>query len=179
MNTNDLLVILTQIGILYGSTTVASLIANHICYNNNIKRAYKKSERTLKFKELTAMNEVEVKKIKEFCKIECMLSYFISTIPLLQLMWTVNNLTRDPIVYENFLKEKMAEVNSKELEARKRFLEELKNRKVPEDIKIKMQDEDYLPTEDDYLRSKKQKRKKKIPVLRNHPIEDEHSRFWD
>ena len=140
---NDIIIPLLQaIGITYGSTTVASLIINSIYYNGRINKAFKKSKRKLKYKELSLIGQREIDRIKQFCRMEKLLSIIVSSIPILQIEWTILNLQRDKEIYKEYFLEKIDHVNTVETNVRKELLEDLRNREVPEDIRIKMQDDD-------------------------------------
>ena len=179
MEIKELLIVLREIGIIYSSTTISSLFFNQIYYNIRINKAFKKSKRVLKYKNLSIISEQSIENIKDYCKIEKITSNLMSIVPLAQVIWTIDNINRNPKIYKDFFEEKMEDVNKKELLVRREFLEELKTIKVPEDIRIKMLDENYLPTEEDYMRSKGVKRRLKIPRESSNPLDNEHGRLWD
>lgn len=175
---NPYIAFLQAVGITYGATTIASLIANQIYYNGRINKAYKDSKRSLKYKELSLKGQREIDRIKEFCRMEKLLSIIVSMIPLYQIEWTILNIQRNSKQYDEFFLEKIDNVNKVETSVRKELLEDLRSREVPEDIRIKMQDENYLPTEEDFLRATKSKKKvKKLPAEEN-PLYKELDRLY-
>lgn len=152
--------VLKELAIIYGSTTISSLVFNKIYYNNKIQDAFDKSKRKLKYTDLSIISDRDLENVKKFCSTEKLVNNIIACLPLLQVILTVHNIRTDHSSYEEFFDKKIEEINIKELETRKKFLEEIKeSREAPDDIKIKLEDEDYLPSEADYMRTKKLKRK--------------------
>ena len=141
---NDFYEILKRFLIFYGSTAVSSLLVNKIYYINRIKRSFEKSKRNLKYRDLTLINDRDLKRIKRFCEVEKIGSIFMSIIPFVNIRFTALNTLRN----------------------KQEFLESMKTEKViPEDIKKKMEDENYLPNEEEYLKTMKLKKKvKELPV---------------
>ena len=163
---NDFYEILKRFLIFYGSTAVSSLLVNKIYYINRIKRSFEKSKRNLKYRDLTLINDRDLKRIKRFCEVEKIGSIFMSIIPFVNIRFTALNTLRNKQEYDDFFNKKIDEINKQELKMRKEFLESMKTEKViPEDIKKKMEDENYLPNEEEYLKKMKLKKKvKELPV---------------
>lgn len=162
MNSFDIITFIKELAIIYGSTTISSLVFNKFYYTNRINKAYIESERKLVYKDLSSISNKELEKVKDFCKIEKIVTFLMSVTPVANIPYTINNIKRNQSDYNEFFNLRIDEINKRELEVRKKFLEEMKTtRIIPEDIKEKLQDNDYLPSEEDYLRTKKIKRKTK------------------
>lgn len=165
---NDFSEILKSIGIIYGSTTISSLLFNYIYYDRRIKKAFKNSKRKLKYKDLNLINKRDLKRLKNFCRFEKFCSIVFSSLPIVQFKFTKLNILRDPSKYEKFFDKQIEKINEEEIRTRREFLEEMYNEKeIPEDVMYKINNiTDYLPSEDDYLKTKKLKRKvKKLKAM--------------
>lgn len=143
--------ILAELVIIYSSSTLSSLVFNTFYFNDRIQSSFNKSERKLRYRDLSLKNEVELNKVKELIKELKISSVIFSIIPIYQIIFTVNNIIRDKRLYDMFFEERIEEINKEELLARKHFLEEMKKAKVvPPEIREKLADEDYMPSERDY-----------------------------
>lgn len=179
---NDFNEIVKRLLIFYGSTTVSSLLFNKIYYTDRIKKTFKKSKRKLIYKDLTLNNDRDLKRIREFCKIEKIVSILISICPILNIRFTAENIMRDKDKYDEFFNKQIDLINQNELKQRREFLEEIQyEREIPEDIMYKINnDKDYLPSEDDYLRTKKMKRKvKELPITNFVDPFIKDDKYWD
>ena len=151
--------------IVYGSFTTASLVYNRIFYSNKLEYAYERTYRKLKYRDLTTTNNLALMYIREDLETKKKMGLALSTMPIIQVVHTINILNRDQEFYDNMFLKSIDQINKEELESRKRFLEGIKRAKnVPEEIAKKMEKEDYLPSEKEYrlvLKANESKNKNK------------------
>lgn len=165
MNNIDLI---RELIIIYGSTTVSSLLFNKIYFRDKNKIAYNNSKRNLKYRDLCLKNCVALTNLKEIYKLANKLSYILSVIPIWQIFYTIDNIKDNGEHCKEFFDEKIEEINKQELIIRKQFLEQIKDiKKIPEEIKIKLADSEYLPSEDDYRKVVNYNRPKVIVNTKN------------
>ena len=135
----------------YGSTTVASIICNEKYYIKKYTKAFKQSKRKLKFKELSTGPSIAMNRVDESFKTGKLLSRFCSLVPIFQVIYTVKNINDSQEKFNADFNEDIELINYEEESARKRFLSAIKQyKKLPEDISEKLKDEDYLPSEKEY-----------------------------
>lgn len=149
----DNFTLLKELLTIYGGTTVFSLIFNRIYFKNRIQKAYDQSKRKIKYKELSMECSEDLSVLKSLCKSEKALCTFCSVIPIFQVLYTMRNIYLKPEDFNEFFDEMIEEINIKELNKRREYLEEMKQEKVlPLDIKEKINEEEYLPNEEDFLK---------------------------
>ncbi len=162
-NINDVTLILKELLIIYGSTTVSSLLFNKLYYIDRIQKSFKNSQRKLKYKDLSLKCEMDLQNVKDYCYAEKIISRIASCIPLFQILFTVSNIRRDKELYNEFFDERMEKINIDEAYERKRFLIEIKEAKIiPPDIRTRLEDEQYMPSENEYNRVKRLNRTRKV-----------------
>ena len=143
--------LLRELIIIYGSTTVISLIFNHFYHTRRAKKAFKESKRNLVYKDLSSETSTCLSELKESMKLSNKISMILSTIPLLQIVYTITNITRDPDFLKYYYNSHIEEINKLELETRKDMLAKIKKIKnVPNTIEERLKDKEYLPSEEDY-----------------------------
>lgn len=139
---------LRELLIIYGSTTISSIIFNSYYFNKKNKIAFDQSKRKLKYKDLSLKSNIALENLKESYKIANKLCLILSTIPIYQLFHTARNITSSQEEYNIIYDEEIDIINKEELLERKKFLKQLKKLNViPDDIKEKLEDENYLPSE--------------------------------
>lgn len=149
---NNYYELLRELLVIYGATTLSSMICNGIYYNKRIKKSFEDSKRKLKYKELCSASNEELKNVKRFCDYEKRMAMLFSSIPFYQLVFTINNILLDQKAFDEFFDKRIDCVNTIELLARKKFLREIKkSNDIPKDIEEKLKDKEYLPNEDEFL----------------------------
>lgn len=152
---------LRELIIIYGSTSLSSLLFNIVYYNNRIENAFKDSKRKLVYKDLSLANSVDLANLRKFCNFQKKVSMIMSIIPVVNVPYTISSIITNKRLYNNFFDKKIEEINKNELILRKRFLEEIKNSKrIPISIKEKIEDKEYLPNEEEYFLVRSLNRKK-------------------
>ena len=160
----DKLNIIKEMLIIYGSTTIASLDFNKLYYIDEYKKAYENSKRKIVYRDLTMINKRDIDRLKEEIKTKKKISIFLSILPIFQVFYTVSAIYTDKRIYSGYFDERMEQINENEKTARTRFLKEIKQSKIiPEDIKEKLKDKDYLPGEAEFyiVRHENEKERKR------------------
>lgn len=141
--------------LLYGTTTITSLTCNKKYYINKINNSYKNCKKRLVYRDLSMSNGAKLKGLYNFCKLEKLTSILKSFAPFYQIYFTIKNIDISEEAISYFFNEKIDEINKKEINLRKEHLQEMKEATViPEEIKEKMNNEEYLPNESDYFEIK-------------------------
>ena len=138
--------------IVYGSTTVVSLIFNYFYYTRRANKALKEGERNLVFKDLSTTSSMSLSGLRDAVKSSNKLNTLYSLLPVAQVFHTINNINEDPDKLKNLYNECIEEINKQELLERKCFLRKIKKlNDVPTSIKEKLKDDKYLPSETEYI----------------------------
>ena len=143
--------LLKELIIIYGCTTISSLIFNELYFVRKTKKAYKKTRRKLKYKDLSSNCSNALNRHDILFKQTLKISRFTSFLPILQIKYTCKNILDDQKVYDARFEKDIDYINDEEIRIRREFLEKIKNSNIiPDDIQAKMKTEDYLPSELDY-----------------------------
>ena len=135
----------------YGSTTVASIICNEKYFIKKYTKAFKQSKRKLKFRELSTGPKVAMERVDESFKTGKLLSRFCSLVPIFQVIYTAKNINDSQEKFNAGFNEDIELINYEEECARKRYLGMIKQAEnLPEDISKRLKDENYLPSESEY-----------------------------
>ncbi len=150
----DKINLIKEVLFIYGGTTITSLIFNKLYYNDRIQKAFDGSKRKLKFRDLSASSKEDLKRIKDFCDVEKIISTFFSIIPFYQVYNSITNITLEQEMFDDFFDDAIKDINKKELEARKNYLMEMKKMKeLPLDLRDRVNEEDYLPNQEEFLKA--------------------------
>ena len=148
MNSIDLL---RELGIIYGSTTVISLAFNYFYHTRRAKKALKEGERNLVYKDLSTSAYLNLSDLRESMKLSNKIAMVLSTVPVLQVFYTINNITKDPNYLKRYYNDYIEQINEQELLIRTGYLRKIRKIKnVPCTIEEKLKDEKYLPSETDF-----------------------------
>ena len=143
--------IIKQLIAIYGSTTVTSLLFNKHYFRKRNKIAFDKSKRNLKYRDLSLESTLMLDNVRSVYKLADKVSIFLSAVPVIQVFYTISNIMATDDKFSNYFDDKIAEINQAEISIRKDYLEQIRrSRIIPENIKSKLEDEDYLPNEEEY-----------------------------
>lgn len=166
---------LRNLAIIYGSTTIASLLFNKIYFYDVYKEAYEKSKRKLVYRDLSVANGVDLARLHKYMTTKKNQSFIYASIPIFQVLYTISIICTDKNVYKRYFEKETDRINKNELYTRKLFLNEIKKANtIPIEIQSKLEDEKYLPNEEEYfyvkyLNNKKDNKEpleKKLNLLR-------------
>ena len=143
--------VLRELIIIYGATTISSLVCNQLYFKRKNKEALTQSKRKLKYRNLCTKCTLALDALEKEYKMDNYVSDFLSIIPVLQVINTVANIIEPQEDLNKSFDEGIEYINKEELIARREFLESIKKAEfIPMDIKIKLKDEDYLPSEEEH-----------------------------
>ena len=143
--------VLRELIIIYGATTISSLVCNQIYFKRKNKEAFTQSKRKLKYRNLCTKCSLALDDLEKEYKMDNLVSDFLSVVPVLQVINTVANIIEPQEDLNKSFDEGIEYINKEELIARREFLTSIKEAKfIPIDIKLKLEDEDYLPSEEEH-----------------------------
>lgn len=143
--------IIRELIIIYGATTISSLVCNQLYFKRKNKEALTQSKRKLKYRNLCTKCTLALDDLEKEYRMDNYVSDFLSIVPVLQVINTVANIIEPQEDLNKSFDEGIEYINKEELIARREFLESIKKAKfIPMDIKIKLKDEDYLPSEEEH-----------------------------
>ena len=149
--TSEALELIKNLAIIYGSTTVSSLVFNKFYFRDRNKMAFDKSKRKLKYRDLSLDTCYMLDNVRAVYKLADKVSIFLSTVPVINVIYTVDNIMASDKKFSTYFDDKIDEINKKETSIRKSYLKQIQEAKViPESIKSKLEDEEYLPNEEDF-----------------------------
>ena len=143
--------LIKELVVIYGSTTVLSVAFNYFYHTRRSIKAFKESERNLLYKNLSTKTYLNLSELKKSMKLSNKIAMLFSTIPVLQVFYTINNITADPNYLNHYYNDKIEEINEQEVAVRKDLLRKIKKIKdVPNTIEKRLTDKEYLPSEEEY-----------------------------
>lgn len=143
--------VLRELIIIYGATTISSLVCNQLYFKRKNKEAFTQSKRKLKYRNLCTKCSLALNDLEKEYKMDNLVSDFLSVVPVLQVINTVANIIEPQEDLNKSFDEGIEYINKEELIARREFLTSIKKAKfIPIDIKLKLEDEDYLPSEEEH-----------------------------
>ena len=143
--------LLKELIFIYGSTTVLSETFNYFYHTRRANKAIKESERNLVYKDLSTSSYLDLSNLRSEVKLSNKIATVLSAIPVLQVLYTINNITADPKYLPRFYNSKIEEINAHEIRTRMAFLKKIKKtNNLPSYIEEKLKDKEYLPSEEDY-----------------------------
>ena len=143
--------IIRELIIIYGATTISSLVCNQLYFKRKNKEALTQSKRKLRYRNLCTKCTLALDTLEKEYKMYNYVSDFLSIVPVLQVINTVANIIEPQEDLNKSFDEGIEYINKEELIARREFLESIKKAEfIPMEIKTKLKDEDYLPSEEEH-----------------------------